>query len=344
MPGPDVMKRQLRALLAPDPARFFAAALVASLVIAVLAAAAGLARVLPILLDPDVPRRAARPFVVGLIALAIEVGFLVGWPLGFTEAALRSVERGEARARMALGERPLQRVSRLWVALLCLSLLTAIGSVAWGRDARAPGRVARALVNEARVACEGARAPTVVDVPLVRASWLCRPGAPPVLVGEGAGSASAIDFLARSFDVTDDLTAVHIEGAQVLFPTETPTRLRVGKARVAHLVPFSAPSSVPPVVRALAIVLSALLSATLSMVVVLRGYGGHRAVSWAIAIAGPAATLSVLRTCERLQIADARLLLVPVSAVAATIAAAVVVRAIAILVARRSARYAAPLS
>lgn len=335
------MKRELRALLAPDPARFLAAALVASLVITTLACAAGLARVLPILLDPEVPRRAARPFLVGMFALSIEVGALVGWPLGFTEAALRSVERGEARARMALGERPLQRVARLSPALAVLAVLTATGSLAWGRDARAPGRVARALVEEARLACESAKQVSVVDVPLVRASWLCRPGSPPLLVGEGAGSAAAIDFIARRFDVTDDLTAVHVEGAQVLLPTDTPIRLRIGEVRVIHLVPFSAPSSVPPALRATVIVLSALLSAVLAMISALRGEGRYRAVSWAIAISGPAAALSALRACERAGIGDARLLLVPAAAVAAILGARALVRVVTVVVGRRRARYPA---
>jgi hypothetical protein len=334
------MKRELRAILAPDSARFLAAALVAASVITVLAAAAGLARVLPVLLDPEVPRRAARPFLVGLIALSVEVGALVGWPLGWVEVALRSIERGEARARMSLGEAPVQRIARLWPALLILSVMTAIGSLAWGRDARAPGRVARALVEEARRACIDAKEVRVVAVPLVRASWLCRPGQPPLLAGEGAGSASAIDFVARSFEVTDDLTAVHLEGAQVLFPTETPTRLRVGKVHVIHLVPFSAPSSVPPWLRATVIVLSALISAMLAVIAVLREKL-HRVVGWAIAVAGPAATLSTLRAWERSGVGDARLFVVPLAAAAAIVAAVALVRAIAHLIARRRARYAA---
>lgn len=334
------MKRQLRALLAPDPARFLAAALVASAVVTLIAAAAGLARVLPILLDPEVPRRAARPFLIGLFALSLEVGALIGWPLGFTEVALRSVERGEARARMALGEGPWQRVARLAPALIALSLLTAVGSLAWGRDARAPGRVARALIEEARSACASSTEARVVDVPLVRASWLCRPGAAPLLVGEGAGGASSIDFLARSFEVTDDLTEVKLGTAQVLVPTSTPVRLRLGEVRVIHLVPFSAPSSVPPALRATVIVLSALASAVLATIVALRDRR-HRAVTWMIAIVGPATTLSVLRACERVAIGDARLLIVPIAAVAATVAARGLVRAIALLVERRRARYPA---
>lgn len=335
------MKREFRAALAPDPARFLAAALVASAVVTVIAAAAGLARVLPILLDPEVPRRAARPFLVGLLALSLEVGALVGWSLGWTEAALRSVERGEARARMALGESPWRRVLGLTPVVLALAALTALGSLAWGRDARAPGRVARALVEEARVVCASATEARVVDVPLVRAAWLCRPGRAPVLVGEGAGSAAAIDFIASGFHVTDDLTAVSVKDAQVLLPTETPVRLRLGEARVIHLVPFSAPSSVPPALRAFAIVAAAIASALLATVSALRNDTGHRAVAWAIAVAGPAATLSVLRACERALIGDARLLVVPLAAIAASISARAVVLAIVLLVAKRRARYAA---
>lgn len=316
------MRRTLRAALAPDPARFLAGALVATAVITFVAAAAGLARVLPILLDPEVPRRAARPFLIGLLALSVEVGALVGVPLGFVEVALRSVERGEARARLALGEPPYLRLLRSWSALVLLGLGTAFGSLAWGRDARAPGAVARALVEEARRECLASTAPRVVDVPLVRASWLCRPARAPLLLGEGTGG--SIDFLATSFYVADDLSAVTLTDADVLLATSTPTRLHVREARVLHLVPFSAPSSVPPPLRATVIVLSTLLSAWMATLSALRseaGPGAPRAVAWAVAIVGPAVTLSVLRVFERAEVGDVRLLLVPLAALAACAAA-----------------------
>ncbi|MEO7096088.1 MAG: hypothetical protein ABI175_22695, partial [Polyangiales bacterium] len=148
------MRARLRAAFAEDPARFALAAIVAALVVALVAAAAGVARILPTLLDPGVPARAARPFLAGLAALSLEVGALVGWPLGWTEAAVRSRERGEARARMALGEAPFQRLARLWPAILLLSILASAGSIVWGRDARGPGRVARALLEEGRKSCQ----------------------------------------------------------------------------------------------------------------------------------------------------------------------------------------------
>lgn len=292
------------------------------------------------LLDPEVPARAARPFLLGLASLSLEVGALVGWSIGWTEVGIRSRERGEARARMALGEAPWLRIARAWPAIVALSALTAASSLAWGQDARAPGRVARALIEEGRRACEASASPRVIDVPLVRASWTCRPGRAPILVGQGAGSASALDFAASTLIPADDLASIVARDVQVLLPTATPTTLHLGEVRIVGLVPFTAPSSVPPALRAMAIVLSALASAALSTASALRSEGGARAVAWGVAIVGPAAALAVLRACERAAISDLRLLSVPVAAAVATLFARVVVVTVASLVRRRRPRYA----
>ncbi|MGZ3477955.1 MAG: hypothetical protein ACXVCJ_25880, partial [Polyangiales bacterium] len=256
-------------------------------------------------------------------------GFLVGWPLGWAEVAVRSRERGEARARLALGESPLRRVVGLWPAIALLGLVTALGSASWGRDARAPGRVARALIAEAREACVKKTAPEVVDVPLVRASFLCRPGKAPLLAAEGAGNAAAIDFLASDLDIADDLGSLSARDVQVLLPPPSSVRMHFLEARVRGLAPFSAPSSVKPLVRAALIVGAATLCAMLVAAAALRRTAGHRAVDWMIALAGPSATLAALRACERGGIADARLLVVPLAAAFATVAAELAVAAIA---------------
>jgi hypothetical protein len=303
--------------------------MVSALVVALIAAAAGIARVLPMLLDPEVPSRAARPFLFGVLALSCEVGFLVGWPLGWAEVAVRSRERGEARARLALGESPMRRILGLWPAIALLALVTALSSASWGADARAPGRVARALIAEARKACLSKTAPEVVDVPLVRAAWLCRPGKTPLLAAEGAGSAATIDFVASDLDIADDLGSLSARDVQVLLPPPSSVRMRYLEARVRGLAPFSAPSSVKPLVRALLIVGAAIACAMLAAAASLRRTAGHRAIDWMLALAGPAATLATLRTCERGQISDARLLAVPLAAVAATLAAELAVAAIA---------------
>ncbi len=304
-----------------------------------MSAAAGLARVLPMLLDPEVPARAARPFLLGLSSLSLEVGALVGWSLGWTEVAVRSHERGEARARMALGEPPFVRIARAWPAIVVLVALTAASSLAWGRDARAPGRVARALIEEGRRACEAATEPRVIDVPLVRASWLCRPGRAPILVGQGAGSASALDFAASTLSPADDLASVAARDVQVLLPTSTPTTLHLDEVRIVGLVPFTAPSSVPPWLRATAVALAALASAARATAFALRETTA-RAAAWGVAISGPAAALAVLRACERAAISDLRLMVVPLAAAATTIATRWLVASVSSLVRRRRPRYA----
>jgi hypothetical protein len=105
--------------------------------------------------------------------------------------------------------------------------------------------------------------------------------------------------------------------------------MRYLEARVRGLAPFSAPSSVRPIVRALVIVLSAIACSMLAAAASLRRASGHRAVDWILALAGPSATLTALRACERAQIGDARLALVPLAAVGATLAAELAVAALA---------------
>ena len=50
-------------------------------------------RVLPWVLDPQIPWRVAAPFVRSLLALAMEAAFITGWPIGWALAAHRLVER-----------------------------------------------------------------------------------------------------------------------------------------------------------------------------------------------------------------------------------------------------------
>lgn len=319
--------RDVRAAVAPDLARFAFAAIVAALVVAVVAALAFASSVLPALLDPDVPARVARPILGGVLALALEVGAVLGWPLGWVEACIRSRERGEARARMALGESPARRIVRLWPTIVLLALLAAAGSVAWGRDARAPGRLARGLVEAADARCREAIArgeTRVVVVPVVHVSFLCAPGGAglPWLVGQGAGGAQSVDFAARALSIADDLASFEAEQAQLLIPASIPTRVTVARARVTGLTPFSSPSSVPPWLRAAALVLAAMGSAIVSMRVALTATTQARAALWSLALVGPAVALAALRACEQARLADARLLLVPAAAVLAAVIAA----------------------
>jgi hypothetical protein len=299
----------VRSLFARDRLRFGLAALLAATAVTFATFAAGVSRVLPLLLDRAVPTRAAIPLVLGLLALAIEVGVLIGWPVGWAEAALRSRERGEARARRALGESPLRRVVRLWPTALVLLGLAFAASTAWGRDARAPGRVARRLLAEAKAACLARTTEGVEHVPLVKAAWLCRPGRPPLLVGEAAGG---MDYAARELFIADDLRSIEADETQILAPASV--RVVATHTKVEGLAPFTAPSSVPALHRGLALAAAGLLSALVATWAAIARPRGPRAVTWALAAAGPAGALLALRACERHGWIGARLSVVPAAA------------------------------
>src|SRR5690242_9650968 len=97
----------------PLAAHALRAAIVSTLVLALLALAAGGVRVLPWLLDPELPASIAWPFARSVATLALEASILVGWPVGWALAAFAIVERGEARVFATLGESPARSTTRL---------------------------------------------------------------------------------------------------------------------------------------------------------------------------------------------------------------------------------------
>ena len=74
--------------------------------LAVVALLGGAVRVLPWVLEPSVPFRVALPFARSVVELAVEAALLAGFPIGFSLAAHRFAERGDARVYELLGEAP----------------------------------------------------------------------------------------------------------------------------------------------------------------------------------------------------------------------------------------------
>ncbi|MFO0571355.1 MAG: hypothetical protein U0263_37345 [Polyangiaceae bacterium] len=91
--------------------RALGAALGSVIILALFGLAAGLVRLLPWLVSPEVPLDVSLPFARALGAGATEMAFLIGAPLGTALAVARFVERGEARALHALGVTP-ARIAR----------------------------------------------------------------------------------------------------------------------------------------------------------------------------------------------------------------------------------------
>jgi hypothetical protein len=326
---------RLRAILLP--------ALTASLVLFVVAVAASLVRVLPFLLDPRVPLRAAWPFARGLLGLAGEASLLVGWPIGWAIATARRVDRGEARLFALLGESPWRTALRLLPEAAALSLALGAVSLAGGKDAEAPGGVVDALLAQARASCAHATKPAAYAVPLANATWLCRPresGGPVdvrlALDASAFFGASSAPVTATSAEVAGDLRAIDLTDARFsVFSADASTdsgagatplfRLHAGHVHLQGLPPWARASSLAAWARALMIVASAFFASTIAVAKLLatRASPGPW-LALASGAAGPLAALGVLRLLETRGTAPLAFVLVPIAAALAAWAFATV--------------------
>jgi hypothetical protein len=280
------------------------ASLVTVAVLTLLALAAGGVRILPWLLDPEVPWRIVQPFARSVATIAIEAAILVGWPIGWALATFAFVERGEARVLATLGEAPARTALRLVPYAAVLGAALASVSAAGARDANEPGRVLGDLIEQGRLACASSVGPGTYSVPFAGATWLCAPGAPPRLVGHAPGAfAGGALYTAGGARVAPDLRRIELDDAW----------LHLGRARVQvrtlvlrGLPPFAQASALPPWLRALALSLAAAGAAlvavwvTLARLPRLSDVGGPwRLYALVVGAAGPLATLGLLRALER---------------------------------------------
>lgn len=310
--------------------------------------AAGLAaavRLLPWLLDPRVSPQMALPFARSLIALALEAALLVGWPIGWALAANRLVERGEALALQSLGESPWATLRRLALQAGAFAALLAAASYVGGRDAREPGRVVTELLEEGRLACEAAPGTSALAVPFAGTSWLCRPDAPPRLVGRAPGALSGVFFSARAARVAGDLRQLELDDARLALPIAGASGAGLGVVHVGALAlrglpPWAQASSLPSWLRAALLALSGLLAASLAARAALARRPARRGAIHAIVVgaAGPLAALALLRVLERTEAGAAVYLLVPAACASAVLlASALEARSLRLLDARAAA-------
>lgn len=295
-------------------------------------------RLLPWVLDPSIARGALAPFAKSLLAVAVEAALLTGWPVGWAVATQRLVDRGEARVLGVLGESPHQTVLRLAPQGLAFAIVLALTSLTLGRVAAAPGKVVNALLVEGRAACL-APGPRTHAVPFVSATWLCTPETPTIA---GRAPVGGVVFSATSARASDDLRRMTLGDARlVLGGGDKPAvRVHVGELTLHGLSPWAQASAIDPAIRAAVVTASAAVAAMASVFLLLlrraRRYGGVRAA--ALGAAGPLGALALLRSLE-VRLPDvgpdhlgvgwiAALLLVPVAALAATIACSFVLTAL----------------
>jgi len=200
---------------------------------------AGVVRLLPWLVSPDVPWTLAAPFAEELWRRASEAALIVGLPVGAAIAAALFVESGAARSLMALGASP----SRLALSVAGIGMVfvvtgAALGFARFGGDA--PGHFIWRLIDRGRVACERGSPKPRVDVPFVGAAWLCFAEAPR-FVGRVPGVRAELVFSALRVDENEvsglDFRDLRIAGR--LGDTQSPEiTFRAGVARVEGLAGF----------------------------------------------------------------------------------------------------------
>ncbi len=281
------------------------ASVVAALVVSV-SIVAGLVRMMPLLLAPNVPARLGLPFARAALAVSLEVALVVAPSLGAALATARLVDRGEARALFALGASPRSLVASALPVWLLAFALSALASLAWGLEAEAPGRLASRLLADGRAACvdRSAREPDVphaAAVPIAEATWICLPGEPPRLVMNPSllgGSALA----ARSLDLSADAASLVADDLVLALPaseTTGPMTVRVARASVRGLLPLGRPSNLRASFRAALLGGSSAGSALLASLAVLASSIAGRALALFVGLSGPALALLVLSALER---------------------------------------------
>ena len=288
---------------------------------------AGAVRILPWVLDPSVPMRVALPFARSVGELAVEAAILVGWPLGWALAAHKFAERGEARAMMLLGESPFRATVLQWRSGAALAGVLAIASAMGARDASAPGITAQDLVAQGRAACSNAAAPTTYAIPFVDATWLCRPGAEPILYGNGPGSLHAVAFTAKDARIAGDMRRIELDDARFSLESLS-ARVHANHVVLHGMSPFTHASNVPPLERAVVIVLTAALAALASMFSALTRLAHGTLAAVGVAVAGPLAALAVMRALERADAPASAYFVTPIVAAGASLAIAFFSRAL----------------
>jgi hypothetical protein len=311
--------------------RTSAGALLAIAIVLGIALSAGSIRLLPWLFAQNVPLEVSFPFGRVLVAVALEAAVLVGVPVGVAVGTAVFVERGEARALLALGVPPHRVVASGWLVAWLLALSGLGVSLATAGEADAPGRLARGLIEVGRKSCNEAQTPEAVLVPLVDVTWLCFPGRPPRVVAPLPGSRQRAWFSATELLPSPDLTTFHLRDLNIAGPRQTgmlEVRLHADRAKFAGFSPWVRATTLPRLERAAAVACAAaLVASAASWLLVARVVSGRLGASL-IAIAGALASLALLQALERAGLAAAFLSLLPVAGIVGVAAATAAFRGV----------------
>ena len=291
---------------------------------------AGLIRLLPWLVAPNLPLSVAWPFARALLATALEMALFVGLPLGWALALASVVDRGEARAIEALGTSPARLVGA--TAVLAVGMAAVGAAILLIGGAARPGRLAEELLKEARSACrEGA--PRAVDVPFLGMSWLCFEEGPPLLVGR-VGGVDGMPFTASGARASDELDELTLDDVRLVTHTNAPLRVQVASATIRGIAKPPRGLKLDAAPRTALLFLTAVWLALAAGFFVLRARIGGAVPAAAVGVVGPLVAVGMLSACERSGMPMLAYLLVPLASSVAIFAAQAAGRCVL----RRSAR------
>ncbi|HKO47667.1 MAG TPA: hypothetical protein VJV79_08085 [Polyangiaceae bacterium] len=240
-------------------------------------------RLWPRISGQHLPLSLIWPFARPLLAVALEVSFLVSVPVALGIAASLRSARGA------------EQVSWRATAWATCSLVLVLGAFSFGvsylLDGRgtSPGQLATELVASARESCIESAPPAEVSVPMLGFAWVCEAGRAPQLQGRAPLGKQAT-FRASAITLGEDLKRIALDGFTLAFPLaafKIDVQVHAKQATLSGLPPWGRSRRIPLALRICLFSLSAGLS----------GYGIGRLASlrpwlpaWAGALLGACAS------------------------------------------------------
>lgn len=256
-----------------------------------LGAFAAWVRLLPWMFAAEVPWRVIWPFARVLLAAGLELGLLIGIPLGWLSSWTLAVERGEVRGLLALGARPIALFRSGLLGLGGIGLLVAsIAHLVSGPVEGAPTQVLSQMVTGAERHC--AEHAGVADIPVAGMVAHCESGR---LVGRIPGSAPGW-FAVSELNRGELPTELFLGESELLVRASDAHWIHVGVGRATLRGFVSPPSAFRGWLRALGAVLAVAGSGLLLLPVIERP--GSR---WPLllAVVGSLGTVVLLKALDQ---------------------------------------------
>jgi hypothetical protein len=260
------------------------------------------------------------PMMVAGLVRSFEVAVLIGTPVGFALARVRSSPN--ALPKSAGSSVVLAKCLRFVPAFGWFVVAGALGaytSLRWN----APAGVARDVIEASRRACVESHGKSGAAIPLIGAHWVCAPSAVPRLVGEISKQGRTTQYSASAIDLSRELDYVDLTDLKLvsLSSVSAPSvHLAVGEARLRGVLPWVNAARFRGWERAFYVAAAALCLALLDASTTLRRVPRRRFVQVLAALVGGVVAWYWLRVADaQLTLRVAGYLSVPVVGIVAQV-------------------------